>query len=144
MRNPLARLRVPGRSGTDLEAAVTRYYREFLASGVAYGGALYLADFLVDANPDAGWRYVIALLPTVPGVFIVVAAVRFHRRIDELQQRITLEAIALAFAGTAIITFTYGFVEGAVDLPRVNWTWVWGVMGALWLVCDFIVRRRRL
>ena len=102
------------------------------------------ADFIVDANPDAGWRYAVALLPVVPGAFIVVAAVRFHRRIDELQQRITLEAIALAFAGTAVIAFTYGFVEEAVDLPRINWTWVWALMGALWLAGDWFVRRRRL
>ncbi|MCY3603458.1 MAG: hypothetical protein OXH12_10310 [Chloroflexi bacterium] len=144
MKNALARLRMPGRSGTDLEAAVTRYYREFLASGVAYGGALYLANVVVDANQGAGWRYAVALLPVVFGALIVVAAVRFHRRIDELQQRITLEAIALAFAGTAIVTFTYGFVERTVDLPRLNWTWVWAVMGSLWLICDFLVRRRRL
>ena len=128
----------------DQHAARRRWYREFLGSMVAYGVALFLADFLVDANPDAGWRYAIALLPVVPGSLIVLAAVRFHRRIDELQQRITLEAIALAFAGTAVITFTYGFVQEAVDLPRISWMWVWGVMGALWLVCDFIVRRRRL
>lgn len=124
--------------------AVRRYYREFLASGIAYGVALYLADLIVDANPDAGWRYAMALLPVVPGALIVVAAVRFYRRVDELQQRITLEAIALAFAATAVITFTYGFVEEAVDLLRINWMWVWGVMAPLWFICDFIVRRRRL
>jgi len=128
----------------DQQAARRRWYREFWGSMVAYGVALFLADFLVDANPDAGWRYAIALLPVVPGSLIVLAAVRFHRRIDELQQRIALEAIAFAFAGTAVITFTYGFVQEAVDLPRISWLWVWGVMGALWLVCDFIVRRRRL
>ena len=129
---------------SNQHAAVRRYYREFFASVIAYAVALYLADFTVDANPDAGWRYAVALLPVVPGAFIVVAAVRFHRRIDELQQRITLEAIALAFAGTAVIAFTYGFVEEAVDLPRINWTWVWALMGALWLAGDWFVRRRRL
>ena len=129
---------------SDQQAARRRWYREFLGSMIAFGAVLYLADFAVDANPDAGWRYAVAVLPVIPGSLIVVAAVRFHRRIDELQQRITLEAIALAFAGTAVTTFIYGFVEGAVDLPRINWTWVWGVMGLLWLVCDFIVRRRRL
>ena len=129
---------------SNQHAAVRRYYREFLAAGIAYGVALYLADFVVNANPDATWRYIVALLPVVPGAFIVIAAVRFHRRIDELQQRITLEAIALAFAATAVTTFTYGFVEEAVDIPRINWTWVWGVMAPLWLICDFIVRRRRL
>lgn len=111
---------------------------------IAFAATLVLADFVVEANPDAGWRYAVALLPVIPGALVVVAAVRFHRRIDELQQRIALEAIALAFAGTAVITFIYGFAEDAVDLPRVNWTWVWGVMGGLWLICDFIVRRRRL
>lgn len=125
-------------------AAKRRWYREFFGSMVAFAASLVLAEFIVEANPEAGWRYVVALLPVVPGSLVVVATVRFHRRIDELQQRITLEAIALAFAGTAVITFIYGFVEEAVDLPRINWGWVWGVMGGLWLICDFIVRRRRL
>ena len=129
----------------DQHAAVRRYYREFLASGVAYGASLYLVDFVVDANPDAAWRYVIALLPVIPAVLIVVAVLRFHRRRDELQQRITIEAIALAFAGTAVITFTYGFLDQAeLGLPRINWTWVWALMGSLWLICEFLVRRRRL
>ncbi|MCY3883087.1 MAG: hypothetical protein F4Z77_00400 [Dehalococcoidia bacterium] len=128
----------------DQHAARRRWYREFFGSMIAFAATLVLADFVVEANPDAGWRYAVALLPVIPGALVVVAAVRFHRRIDELQQRIALEAIALAFAGTAVITFIYGFAEDAVDLPRVNWTWVWGVMGGLWLICDFIVRRRRL
>ena len=127
----------------DQRAARRRFVRSFLAATLVWVGLVFLADFIVDASPDAGWRYAVALLPMVPAAFWVVASVRYHRLLDELQQRIQLEAIALAFAGTALVTSGYGFLELA-GLPRIGWMWVWALMGPLWFVTDWLVRQRRL
>ncbi len=124
-------------------ASGRRYALEFLAVLIAYGGLLALAGFVVDANPDAWWRYAIAPLPMIPAAYLVFASVRYYRRMDELQQRIALESLAFAFAGTALITFTYGFLDAA-GLPRINWWFVWPVMGTLWALGTWLANRRWL
>ena len=127
------------------QAAAKRIYDRWVwVAFIAYSGLLGGVITVLQTYPDAAWRYPVAVTPMIPWVFIVGAYVRYYRRMDELHQRMALEAFAFALAGTAVLTFIYGFAEDAVDLPRVNWTWVWGVMGGLWLICDFIVRRRRL
>jgi hypothetical protein len=60
---------------------------------------------------------------------------------DELQRKLQFEALALAFAGTALLTFGYGFLEG-VGLPRLSMFVVWPLMAALWVVGVFIGRVR--
>ena len=125
------------------DAAKRRYTRDFLIALVAYGVLLASSGFVVGANPDAGWRYAVAPLPMIPATFIAIAWVRYFRRMDELQQRIALEALAFAFGGTALITFTYGFLEQA-GLPSLSWWWVWPIMASLWIVGGWLARKRWL
>ena len=125
------------------DAAKRRYTRDFLIALVAYGVLLASSGFVVGANADAGWRYAVAPLPMIPATFIAIAWVRYFRRMDELQQRIALEALAFAFGGTALITFTYGFLEQA-GLPSLSWWWVWPIMASLWIVGGWLARKRWL
>jgi hypothetical protein len=53
--------------------------------------------------------------------------------LDELQRRIQIEAFGFSLAATALITFAYGFLEGA-GLPHLNWTYILPLMAALWAV----------
>lgn len=128
---------------SDQRAARRQFLRVFLVASLVFVGFVFLSDFVVDANPDANWRYVVALLPVAPIAAWVFASVRYHRLLDELQQRIQLEAMAFAFAGTAAITAGYGFLEFA-GLPRIGWAWVWPLMAGLWFMTDWLVRQRRL
>jgi hypothetical protein len=82
-----------------------------------------------------------ALLPMVPGAGVCWAVLRQLRRMDELQRRLQLEALACAFAGTALITFSYGFLEN-VGFPRVSMFTVWPLMGTLWIGGLYFCRRR--
>ena len=121
-----------------------RFRYGFIIATLAYVGLVHLSDFVLDANPGASWRYVVALLPVVPVAVSVVALVPYYNRLlDELQQRIQLEAIAFALLGTLVITFGYGVLELA-GLPDLGWRWVWVLMLALWLTGDWIATRRRL
>lgn len=85
----------------------------------------------------------IALIP-VPFLFLMAAAAVYQlRRMDELGQRIQLEALGLAFVASAVITFSYGFLE-TVGFPRLSMFYVWPLMGSLWaLGCVLGVRRYR-
>lgn len=117
------------------------YLKEFGLAMVAYAATLFLSIWLIDANPDAPWRYAVALLPMLPAGAVVVAVLRQLRRIDELQRQIQFEALAFAFAGTALLTFGYGFVEN-VGLPHLNWFWVWPIMAILWALGSALAARR--
>ena len=125
------------------DAARRRYYRDLLLAILAYAILLGVCGFIVNANQDAAWRYAVAPLPMIPTAYLAVACVRYYRTMDELQQRIALEALAFAFGGTALITFGYGFLDAA-GLPRINWWWVWPVMASLWIIGGWLARKRWL
>ena len=131
------------RTPYDEDTAKRTYNRDMLLGLLAYGGLLVPILFVIDANPDAAWRYVLAPLPMIPAVYMVFAYVRYFRRADELQQRIALESLAFAFGGTFVVTFTYGFLDFA-GLPRISWWWVWSVMCTLWIIGGFLARKRWL
>jgi hypothetical protein len=92
-------------------------------------------------NPEAPWKYAIAVLPVLPALWIPLAVVRLFREVDELQKQIQLEGLAFGFAAAAVLTFTYGFLQNA-GLPDVSWIWVWPVMAVCWLVGLTAAKRR--
>ncbi|HOA25767.1 MAG: hypothetical protein WBH90_11325 [Aggregatilineales bacterium] len=110
-----------------------RYVIHFGSAMAAYAVVLTISILLIQAYEDAWWRYFVAVAPVVPIIFAVMAVVRRVRTLDELQQRIQLEALAFAFCATAIVTFTYGFLE-LVGLPHLDWLWVFPLMCSLWAV----------
>jgi hypothetical protein len=91
-------------------------------------GALYLMRF----SPPPWFKAVILLTPMLPISLAMLAIWRALKRMDELQRRETLEVIAIAAAGTAFLSLTYGFLE-MVGFPRISMFAVWIVMGALWV-----------
>ena len=118
-----------------------KYALEFGGAIVAYALALFVTITLLNAYPDAVWRVPLALVPVVPLIFALLAFVRFLGRMDELQRRVQLEALAFAFGGTALLTFSYGFLQ-IVGFPQVSWFAVWPIMAALWIVGLYLANRR--
>ena len=111
---------------------------------VAFG--LYAAVVLLSIASIARfhlgwWRIPMALLPVLPCLLIVREMVAFFNKCDEMQVRIHLQALAFAFAGTAVLTLTYGFLEN-VGFPNLNWVWVWPLMGVLWSVGQTFAKRK--
>lgn len=119
----------------------TRYYLELTITLVLYTVLLMASLAWLRTHPTSSWRSVIALMPMLPALFMPVVVVRYLRRIDELQRQIQLEALGFAFAGTAVITFGYGFLEG-VGFPRASAFTVWPIMAVLWVIGGFLSRRR--
>ena len=123
------------------KAATRRYGLEFGGAMLAYMIVLVVALQLIEANPHAPWRIAVAVAPVVPTCFALLAFIRALGRMDELQRRIQLDAVGFAFGATAIITFTYGFLE-IVGFPSVSFIWVLPLMVALWGVASAIAARR--
>jgi hypothetical protein len=90
----------------------------------------------------AGLRVPVALLPMVPLILVAMGVMGAIRHSDELQARIQFEALAFAFALTAFVTFSYGFLEQYAGFPTVSMFDVWPVMAVFWIIGGVIARRR--
>jgi hypothetical protein len=104
---------------------------EFGLAILAYLMVLVGSVTVVQANREADWRYYVALLPVAPAGFVIWLFVRALTRLDELQRRIQMQAFAFSLGASALLTFGYGFLEGA-GLPHLSWTYVLPLMALLW------------
>lgn len=115
-----------------------------MASGfAAYAAMLIVSQRLLAGDPDysTAIRIALSLAPMAPAAFLCWTIVRSIGRLDEMQRKLQLEALALAFAGTALITFGYGFLEG-VGLPKLSMFIVWPLMATLWVIGVLVGRVR--
>jgi|SRR5579859_1020471 len=118
------------------------YAREFHTAMFTYAVLLLVSVFLLKHGPpSAWWRIPLVLTPIIPIFFALWAFLRFFHRIDELQRRIQLEALALSFGVTCVVTFSYGLLEYA-GFPALNWTWVPVFMMSFWSIGTAISSRR--
>jgi len=119
-----------------------QYVKEMITTMVVYGvmlvGSIELLTHVDVARP---WRDLIALSPMLPATATAWVILRELRRMDELQRRIQLEALGFSFAGTAILTFSYGFLEG-LGYPRLSMFTVWPMLAVLWAIGLALARRR--
>ncbi len=122
---------------------IKQYVQELGLALLAYAAVLTGSIIWLEGHPSLAspWREMIALSAMLPGALMVWAILRQLRRLDELQQRVQFEAFALAFAGTAFITFSYGFLEG-LGYPRLSMFVVWPLMAALWMLGLLLAARR--
>ena len=98
-------------------------------------------ELLTHTDVARPWRDVVALSPMIPAAAMAWIILRELRRMDELQRRIQLEALGFSFAGTAILTFSYGFLE-SLGYPRLSMFTVWPILAVLWVVGLVLARRR--
>ena len=87
----------------------------------------------LSANPDSGWRPVVALLPMLPGIWLAFGVVRAIRRLDELERKNLLDGIVFSFAATLILTIGLGFLNIA-GFPKINASLIALAMVVLWLI----------
>lgn len=124
------------------EKRVARAYRYELWTAIAVYVVL-LAGSIRYGRPLAdGPLRTIALLAPMIGFGLMIRAIARHvARIDEYQRLRLLEGVALAFAITAAVTFSYGFLETA-GFPKLSMFSVWMVMGVSWGVASTILSLR--
>jgi hypothetical protein len=104
---------------------------EFGLAMLAYLMILVGSVTVLQANPTASWRYIVAVLPVLPAALVLSIFVRALTHLDEMQKRIQMQAFGFSLGATALLTFAYGFLEG-VGLPHLSWTFVLPLMAILW------------
>ena len=102
------------------------------------------ARFVLESETPAWLRVVAALAPTPIAAGALVAIIRGARDLDELEQRIQLEALAFAFVMAMLLLMTLGLLELAVALNRDDWSYrhVWAMLPPLYFAGLVIARRR--
>lgn len=118
-----------------------RFLAHFSLAMVAYVSAVIISTLLLINVPEGIARTVSALLPVLPMIAVATVVIRQVRQLDELARMIHLEGLAVAFVGTALITFSYGFLETA-GFPRLSMFLVWSLMAPLWAMGTFLAWRR--
>jgi hypothetical protein len=104
---------------------------QFGFAGLAYLMFLVGSVTVVAANPQADWRYWVASLPLVPTAVVVFLVVRQLGRLDEVQKRAQMKALGFSLVTTGLVTFGYGFFEGA-GLPHMSPSLVLPLMAVFW------------
>lgn len=122
--------------------AMKRYLIELSAAFICYALSLVLASY-VAGYWDLGARdpLWLGLVPMPATVLVAWVIWRNLRLMDEMQLRQQLEALAMGFACTALITLNYGFLEG-IGMPRQSAFWVWPLMAVCWGLGQCIVKWR--
>ena len=117
------------------------YARSFVLTFASYVVLVFISNELLKRMSDEPWRYLIAILPVLPLIFTVRAFTRYLDNLDELQQRIQLQALGFAAGATAMLTLTYGFLENA-GLPPLSMLWVFPLLCVLWGGASIVLTRR--
>jgi len=119
-----------------------QYLRALTTTLVVYGLVLVGSiELVTHASIISPWRDLVVLSPMIPACAVAWIVLRELRRMDELQRRIQLEALGFSFAGTALLTFSYGFLED-LGYARLSMFTVWPVLAALWVLGLVLARRR--
>ncbi|KRG63622.1 hypothetical protein ABB26_11410 [Stenotrophomonas humi] len=122
-----------------------RYTREVIIAMLAYVVLLVVSILLLKQVEGAPLRALIALLPVPPIVLVLRAMIRYIRDVDELQQRIELEAVSFATAFVSLVYLTGGFLQSAkvIDVPsNVAMIWVFPLVCLAYGLAKAVVARR--
>jgi hypothetical protein len=93
----------------------------------------YFYNILTDQDLSQSQAFLATLLPWSGWVALVVSIGVMIASLDELQRRIQTEAIAIGFAGTAIIVGGYALLQ-FVGYAQINIGIVVLIMSLMWLV----------
>ncbi|MEH2084038.1 MAG: hypothetical protein V7K89_29930 [Nostoc sp.] len=108
-----------------------RYGVELAITMTVYGIVVFVSASLLNLSLPSLLRIPIALMPMIPAGFFLIVVVRLLRRVDEFHRKFHLEALGFGFTGTAVLTFTYGWLQLA-GFPQVSWLFVWPLMAIMW------------
>ena len=123
----------------SLDCRDPRFVGVALLAAVVIAGATWLGKDLPRGSPG---KLSLAVVQAAATTLVILMTVRGMGGLDELQRQIHLEALAVAFAGTAILVSAWGFLEIA-GAPAVRWgLWIWPVMSVLWAAGLVVARRR--
>ena len=129
-------------------AASRRYLRAIWPAMIAYALLLFASLRWIRAGLDSvPLRAAVAVLPLLPLLFFVRAALRYLREIDELQRRIETESIGIASLLVSLLYFAGGLLEKAMVLQLdagAVMIWVFPLLCATYGIAKMALTKRYL
>lgn len=120
-----------------------KYWIQFAIGMTLYGIFVVLLAFAL--NNRSFPRLILALLgflPMIPAVWAMFGWLNAVRTMDELQQKIQLEAAAFSLSITALATFSYGFFETVAGFPKLSMFFVWPIIALTFILGAFLANQR--
>jgi len=115
------------------------------ASIILFLLAYLVARAVLEMPELAVWvRVLVALLPVAPFIGVLYGLSHSVGQLDELEERIQLEALALAFPLAMILLLTLGLLEIAIPLPPedLSYRHVWAMLPVLYFIGLIVATRR--
>ncbi len=119
--------------------------RWLIGFGVLWVLAYFLARLILKGGAGEPWlRVSVALLPIPFFVLFLLVFIRTIRSMDELERRIHLESLAVAFPLVMVLLMVLGLLQRAIELPFEDWSYahVWAYLPLFYLVGLAIAKRR--
>lgn len=123
---------------------------DFNAALAATAAGLWIVSYFAarvaieQLEPGSPLRLVAAVTPVIPFAWMLWLFIRGVRGADELERRIHLEALAVAFPLSMLMLMLFGLLELAVDLNPDNWSYrhLWPFMVIFWFLGLSLARHR--
>jgi hypothetical protein len=120
--------------------------RLVLALLVAWLVSYFAVRFTLEATRQlpGGARLAMAFIPTPLFALFLWNFIKSIRAADELERRIQLEALAIAFPLALVLITTLGLAQRAVALNFQDWSYnhVWPMLAVFYLAGVTIARKR--
>jgi hypothetical protein len=129
----------------DTNALSARRYGLELVAWLALYGVLLIGSLAILDRNLVAWmpgRAILGLSPMIAGFGVLNLMMRRYRAQDELQKKIMAEGIMFGFGATAILTFSYGFLQRTAGFPDVSYFYVWPVLAGSWGIGNALAFRR--
>jgi drug/metabolite transporter (DMT)-like permease len=111
----------------------------------AWAVSFIAARLALESPTSEAWRRMGAAILAAPlAGMALLSILRSARQLDELEQRIQLEALAIAFVLGVLLLMTLGLMELAITLSRNDWSYrhVCAMLPLFYLIGLAISRRR--
>ncbi|GHC03725.1 hypothetical protein [Thermomonas carbonis] len=130
------------------QAAGRRYLAALWPAMVVYSLTLFASIYLIRRGIESvPLRAVVAVLPVLPIGWVMLAALRYLREVDELQRRIETEAIGAASLLVSLLYFAGGMLQKAAifDVDAgIAMIWVFPLLCGTYGIAKMILTRRYL
>lgn len=127
---------------TQTASRLLRRARPCLLAFAAYVVTLVVSlRLLADGVEGRATELAVSLSPVIPVIALCICIVRLIRGMDEMQRTVQFEALSLSFAATALVTFSYGFLEN-VGFPKLSLFIVLPLMCGFWALGTVVAQLR--
>lgn len=124
--------------------AVRQYLRRFFTVMTVYVLSVIGVNLISRDAWPIGIRAGLAVFPVLPAIVMVWVIADFVRKIDEVQRAVITESCLWGLITVGLASFTYGFLEGTLSLPRLSYIWIFPALIASSGLAQIFVRHRYL